>query len=220
MIEDLLLRWVVTLLFGLAIVECLFSFWSHRMPWYGQVGHVLHVIMSAAMLVMAWPFSLSWATVPPMVFFLLSAVWFLVASVAWAHTWTERAADLYHVVMMSAMAWMYAVMNATILPGHTQSGDMEMGHDGAHGSGMAGMDMGHAGTGDAMTAHAGAEPGYVEPINVALGIGFVLAAVVWLYVYFSRRQAAEHPSSLLTHPGEICQVLMAAGMSIMFFDMV
>ena len=71
---------------------------------------MLHIVMSAAMLVMAWPMGARLPTVGPMVFFMLAAAWY-VAMVILADARPGRVANVYHVFMMSAMAWMYAVMN-------------------------------------------------------------------------------------------------------------
>ncbi|MGW0039236.1 DUF5134 domain-containing protein [Gordonia sp. NPDC003376] len=236
MIDGLLLRWVVTILFGLAAAQCLYLIVVRSMPWRSYVGHALHLIMSVAMLVMAWPFSMDWPTTGPMAFFILAAVWFLASlvfpgsvrnsdecgCVPPATSGFGRAAAVYHAAMMGAMAWMYAVMNGGLLPGHDstithQAGPMVapgivLVHDHSdHGGGdMPGMtDM-----------HMVAQPGYVTPVNWVLAIGFALATVVWLYLYLDRRRRPGAPDDVLSFAGDLCQVFMAAGMSIMFFVMV
>ncbi|MGV9712904.1 DUF5134 domain-containing protein [Gordonia sp. NPDC003424] len=214
MIDDIFLRWFVTGLFGLAIVECAYSLVGHRMRWPGVIGHLLHIAMSVAMLVMAWPFSSGWPTVGPMVFFIVAAVWFAGAGLALASSGDERMADGYHTVMMAAMAWMYAVMNGNILPGTGSDAPMAMGMPG-----MTTMSVAHSHGGTDMQVDV-SQPGYVTVVDWVLGIGFLVAAVVWLYVYFGRRRGSDRPAGLLTHAGELCQVFMAAGMGIMFLQMV
>jgi len=41
-------------------------------------GSLLHLIMSVAMVVMAWPWGATLPTIGPLVFFLLATVWFVV----------------------------------------------------------------------------------------------------------------------------------------------
>ncbi|MED5799415.1 DUF5134 domain-containing protein [Gordonia sp. Z-3] len=222
MIDDLLLRWVVTVLFGLSIAQFSYSLVAHRMRWTGVVGHLLHIVMALAMVVMAWPFSMEWPTTGPMIFFGAAAVWFVVAAAAFATQEPERVAHGYHAAMMAAMAWMYAAMNGDILPGADSGGSHDM-HTMA--LAMSEMNVAHSHSPDMgdMDMHAGL-PGYATAINWVLGIVFLVAALGWLYLYFSRRRIAGDPqeraSALLTHTGELSQVFMAAGMSIMFFVMV
>ncbi|MEE4021483.1 DUF5134 domain-containing protein [Gordonia sp. PKS22-38] len=225
MIADLALRWVVTVLFALSIAEFGYSLTTHRLGRPGVVSHVLHIAMAAAMIVMAWPFGADWPTVAPMVFFLLAAVWFVVAAAAFANEAPERIAHGYHAVMMAAMAWMYAVMHGDLLPG---SGSGESGHE-MHtmALAMSGTPLAHdhsEHTGDTPSHVHAAQPDYVVAINWLLAIGFLVAAVFWLYLYFSRRAIAgapqERASAMLTNTGELAQVFMAAGMAIMFFAMV
>lgn len=223
MIADVALRWVVTVLFALSISQFIYSMATHRMRWVGVVGHVLHIVMSVAMIVMAWPFSMDWPMVGPMIFFGAAAVWFLVAATMFAAETPERIAHGYHAAMMAAMAWMYAVMDGGILPG-TSSGSG--GHDMHTMSfAMSSTNLAHphpADMGD-MDVHT-TQPGYAPAINAILAIGFLVAGVCWLYLYFSRRRVAgdalERASASLTHTGELAQVFMAAGMAIMFFTMV
>ena len=232
MIGDLTLRWVVTVLTALAVILCLYSLLSHRMRWPGNVGHILHLVMSAAMGAMAWPGTMDWPTVGPMIFFLLAAAWFVVAATVFAADRAARLADAYHVVMMAAMAWMYAVMNGSILPGGM---DAEQADEAPMSGSMPGMSHGDMSSMPGMShgdgaASGAAEPAYLTPVNWVLGVFFAGAALVWLYLYFARRQsdaatnsaavASSEASALLTRAGELCQVLMAAAMSIMFFVMV
>ncbi|MGK2379538.1 DUF5134 domain-containing protein [Gordonia tangerina] len=219
-IADLTVRWIVTLLMAAAISEYVLSLVTHRLRWPGVIGHLLHIVMAAAMIAMAWPFGMDLPTTGPMVFFLGAGMWFVVAAIVFADTTAERAAHGYHAVMMAAMAWMYAVMHGDLLPGSASNVDtdahMMSGHD------MTGMDM--AGTTHGSDVHSNAaNPGYVTMLNWMLAIGFLIAAIGWLYLYFSRRRPVGAPeqraSALLTHSGELSQVFMAAGMSIMFFAM-
>ncbi|MGV9826393.1 MULTISPECIES: DUF5134 domain-containing protein [unclassified Gordonia (in: high G+C Gram-positive bacteria)] len=152
MIENLLLRWVVTILFALAAAQCVYAIARQRMTWPGYVGHILHFIMSVAMLVMAWPFSMSWPTTGPAIFFGIAALWFLVSMAIPASARGHdcgcgeictcgancgcvpptdsvygRGVAVYHALMMAAMSWMYVVMNGTLLPGGDQGMTMGAG---------------------------------------------------------------------------------------------
>lgn len=236
MIDGLFLRWVVTILFALAAAQCLYALMRLNMPWKSQVGHVLHLVMSVAMLVMAWPFSIAWPTTPPMVFFLLAALWFVsslflpgaetIADDCGCVPPTDRATGrivaVYHAMMMGAMAWMYAVMNGAILPGSDGNGEhhamaLAMPSDG--GAVLAHEHGGSVGDTSGMHMHA-AQPGYVEPVNWVLGVGFVAVALAWLYGYFTNRRRPGAPSDVLAFSSDLCQMFMAAGMGIMFLTMV
>lgn len=220
MIDDIFLRLFVTGLFVLAIVECGYSLATHRMRWPGIVGHLLHITMAVAMVTMAWPFANGWPTIGPMVFFIAAALWFVGVGVAIAGTRAERIADGYHAVMMAAMAWMYALMNGSILPGMGSDAPMPMAAAmGMPGMSMSTMSVAHSHGGGDMEM-AGTQPSYVSAVNWVLAVALLASAAIWLYIYFDRRQSSERPGGLLTHAGELCQVFMAAGMGIMFLQMV
>ncbi|MFT4128406.1 MAG: DUF5134 domain-containing protein [Gordonia sp. (in: high G+C Gram-positive bacteria)] len=226
MIDDEALRWALTVLFTLSAAECVYTIARHRGAWRGTVSHLLQLAMAVAMAVMAWPFSMTWPTLGPMVFFLVAAAWFGAAVVrpeppaahhcgSATHTREGRVIAASSVAMMGAMAWMYAVMNGGVLPGHgsvvaapTAAGPVPvlLAHDhGHHGGDLPGMDMTHA-----------AQPGYVAAVNWLLAIGFAAMAAVWLYRYFDRRHAVRGTGGVLPFVGDLCQVFMAAGMATMF----
>jgi Domain of unknown function (DUF5134) len=214
MIADLTLRWVVTVLFGLSFAECMYAFAAGHRKWTGVVGHALHLAMSVAMIVMAWPAGLAVPNRPPLVFFLLAALWFVGMAVAASPDPIQRLANEYHAVMMAAMAWMYAVMDGALLPGNT-GGPHDQ--DAPSGSmpgmpGMPGMEMPSSDMSTQM-----AEPQWITTVNWIVTIGFGLAAVYWLYRYVAqRREDSAQRIPLLAHAGSLCQSFMAAGMAIMF----
>lgn len=244
MIDGLFLRWIVTIMFAVAVALSVWSLTRRRLSWQAIVGHVLHIAMSVGMLVMAWPFGASWPTVAPMIFFIVAAVWFLVSLVlpgsgsrpdgcACGAVCTcgdhcgcvpstssvfGRSVAVYHAAMMGAMAWMYAVMNGAVLPGGTTTADTPTHTAGHHAGSMPGMDMGSSMPGMDMS-HSSA-PGYVTPVNWILAIGFAIAAAAWLYRYFVRRRDADRRGDALEFAGDLGQILMAGGMSIMLFSMV
>jgi hypothetical protein len=113
MIQDIFLRWTVTALFVLSAAECLAAIAAGRRTWIPVVDRLLQVIMSVAMVVMAWPWGMTLPTIGPLVFFILAAVWFVAIGCAHSH----GVVSGYHALEMLAMSWMYAVMNGNLLPG-------------------------------------------------------------------------------------------------------
>lgn len=107
MIQDLALRWVVTLMFVFSAAVCVSSIVTNRHSAANVVSHSLHAIMAIAMAVMAWPRGADLPSRAPMIFFAAAAVWFAVVVVRDAG---HRGSNVYHALMMLAMAWMYAVM--------------------------------------------------------------------------------------------------------------
>lgn len=202
MIEDLLLRWVVTALFVISAAECAYALIATRHSWTQMISHALHFVMAVAMAVMAWPWGAALPTIEPMVFFLVAAGWFAARFLA---TTGHRAINAYHAAMMLAMAWMYAVMSGTLLPQPADGVSPGMGHGGHHGGhSMPGADT------SAISA-----PPFIDGLNWLCAVGFAVATIWWLYVYFTRRRAQpELPATRFF--GSACQAMMAAGMSIMF----
>ena len=220
MIQDLTLRWVVTLLFVFSAAVCVQAIAAHRHSVSNVISHSLHAIMAIAMAVMAWPRGAELPTRAPMLFFAAAAVWFAVLTL---RTTDHRAGNAYHTLMMAAMAWMYAAMGGIPLQKAGSSEDAAMaGMDMPDMPGMPGMDAGsghagHAGhSGGQATGHSGAEPAtWIATLNWLCTIGFTVAAVFWLYRFITARLK---PSEDGSHQsvGILCQLAMAAGMAIMF----
>lgn len=206
MIQDLTLRWVVTVLFALSAAECFVASCTGHRRWISVVGNILHVVMALAMLVMAWPSGAGLPTIPPMVFFLLATVWFGAISASAAAA-GHRLAYLYHAAMMLAMAWMYAVMNGSILAGRAEDSaapSMPVSH-GHHQ--MPGMTM----PGDALPDVSAETPWWVDGLNWVCTVGFAFATLYWVARCIGARR-----DPLQTRIGVLCQATMAAGMAIMF----
>jgi hypothetical protein len=205
MIADLFLRWIVTALFLLSATECVFAVVTGTRVWWQVVGQMLHVAMAVAMVVMAWPAGAALPTAPPMVFFLLAALWFAVITFAQSG---HRLVNAYHVLMMLAMAWMYAVMSGALVAQPPEGVDAAPSMGGHHG--MPGMNMP-----DADPAATLANPPFITGLNWLWAIGFAAAAVWWLYRYFVQRKAEpSQPSHRFL--GTAAQAMMAVGMAIMF----
>ncbi|WKG01701.1 DUF5134 domain-containing protein [Mycolicibacterium sp. HK-90] len=197
MIADLALRWVVTVFFVLSAAECAYAFTRARDRPGSAVSQLLHLAMAVAMLAMAWPRGAELPTAGPTVFFLAAAVWFLAGALRPDRA-GGRLVNGYHAAMMTAMAWMYALMNGTFLTQHPEAVV------------MAGHHM-HA------MEHGAPQPVWIPVVNGVLTIGFVVAAAAWLYRYFVARRQSPVPSA---HFGTLCRAMMAAGMAIMFGVMV
>jgi hypothetical protein len=206
-IQDLTLRWIVTLLFLFSAAVCFRSIAAGRHSGADVISHSLHAVMAVAMAVMAWPRGADLPPRAPMVFFAAAALWFAVVT---ARTAGHRAADGYHAAMMLAMAWMYAAMGG--LPVPTDDGGAMAGADVS----MAGMGGGHAGHGGGAATGLAAEPlGWYGALNRLCVIAFAVAAAYWLYRFVIARLrgsagTADHSVGIL------CQFAMAAGMGIMF----
>lgn len=206
MIGDLALRWTVTVLFAASFAGHLYGLVAQRERWICTIERLLHIVMCAAMVVMAWPVGMGLPTLGPMAFFLAAVVWFVLVA---AHVFSGddgRLINGYHAIMMAAVAWLYAVMTGGPLgprgssPGHTMSSSPDMK--------MPGLDI---------SATETAEPGWITTLNWIAAVGFACAAVYWLYRYFAHRKANGVPhTARFGDWGTLCHVFMASGMAIMF----
>jgi hypothetical protein len=211
MISDLALRWIVTALFGLSALECAWALIVAPRPWTRVVSLSLHFAMAVAMAVMAWPIGMSLPTVGPAQFFLVATVWFVVATfIVVGHRWVNA----YHAVMMLAMAWMYAVMNGSLLPKPPAGLASPEGHGGHAGHAMPNMP-------DMIMPTAATEslqdPPLIVGVNWLLAVGFGIAAALWVIGLIRHRFGATPDNRHAI--GLACQAMMAAGMAAMFVVM-
>lgn len=207
MIDDLALRWVVTVLFALSAAQCTLTIAATRQGATAAIGHVLHLLMAVAMVVMAWPRGAGLPTAAPMVFCVLAASWFVVVMTMTGGARAAQAKAAYYAVTMLAMAWMYAVMNGGILPAPSGADDA-----GAHASRIHAMDVAGSPPADAPVLRT---PSWIATADWAITIGCAVACIWWLYHYFELRRSMPGPLSH-HHLGALCQAMMAAGMAIMF----
>lgn len=199
MIHDLILRWLVTVLFALSAAECGLAIITQRRPWTVVVSHGLHFVMAAAMAAMAWPWGARLPTTGPVLFFLLAAGWFVTLAVVVTRTTASRMVSGYHGLMMLATAWMYAIMDDDLLPVRAPT---------PLGSSMPGMDMASM-----TTPASGGSPAWFSAVNWVGTVGFAGAAVFWVYrTVRERRSQAMRLRSL----GDLGQVMMAGGMAVLF----
>ncbi|ORB12201.1 hypothetical protein BST37_16985 [Mycobacterium noviomagense] len=206
MIDGLALPLAVTVLFGASFATHVYILVAQDGPWTSTVERLLHIVMCAAMVVMAWPVGMELAPLGPIIFFLAATVWFmLVAALVFSGT-AERLINGYHAIMMAAVAWLYAVMNGGLPGQHSHSPDHTM--SSAPGVQMPGMNMSLSET---------AQPVWVTTVNWIATVGYATAAVYWLYRYFAQRKT--NPAlqrANLADLGLPCQAFMAAGMAVMF----
>jgi hypothetical protein len=193
MINDLLLRWVVTVLSALSGVECGLAIVIDRRAWTLVLSDGLRLAMAIAMAVTVWPVGMRLAGTGPAVFFVLAAVWFATVAVVTARTNAQRAVCGYHALTMIAMAWMLAVMDGHRLSGGSHSHHHHMSADPVESS----------------------VPGWVTTIDWFWAVAFTLVAVVWAYRFVAERR---RPTSHLWRSslGSAGQAVMAAAMAVMF----
>lgn len=211
MIDDHALRWIVTVLFAASAAGYVSVLVAQHGRWRCIVNHLLHLVMSVAMIVMAWPVGIGLPTVGPMIFFVLAAVWFVLVAARASSCIPDRLTNGYNAAMMMTMVWMYAVMNGS-LPSRTgHSSDHAL--SGSPGVEMAGMDMS-----EPRMSWTAAEPsGWISTVNWLTTIGFAVAALYWLYRYFAARRTNPMPHTApLSSMGLLGQGFMAAGVAVMF----
>jgi uncharacterized protein DUF5134 len=200
MIHDIGLRWVIAGLSALSAAAWGSAIVSLHRMWTEVVCCGLHIVMAIAMAVMAWPWGAQLPVKGPAVFFLLAAGWFLTLASVPGGTAPRRGGYGYHALMMLAMAWMYAFVHGFLLPGHSAM------HPHTH------IDMDMAGKN--VTTSAGS-PGWVTAINWFWFAGFMVAALLWTFVFAAKRPDGANYRwwRWLNTPA---QAMMAAAMSIMF----
>jgi hypothetical protein len=211
LIGDLTLRWIVTLLFGVSIATYVYILVAQHDRQTRIVNHLLHLTMSAAMIVMTWRVGMNIPTVGPVIFFLLAGVWFVRVAGPVSSATRDRLTNYYHAVKMAAMAWMYAVMNGS-LPGQT-------GHSPEHAlSGSLAMNM----SGMEMPVHEmyrtlPGPPGWITTVNWIAALGFAVVALYWTSRYLAERRMNPTPhAAQLASLKPLFQAFTAAGTALMF----
>lgn len=118
MVADPVGQWALTLLFTVLAAYLLFRVVVDRVRPLQWVGHLLHAVMAADMVAMAWPWWGDVPTMPQVMFFAIAAGWFammlflqvsrrvLPRRLGGHDPWHQAL----HVGMMLAMVWMVAVM--------------------------------------------------------------------------------------------------------------
>jgi hypothetical protein len=210
LMADAALRWVVTILFGASTATYVYILVAQRGRWTNPVNHILHLVMSAAMILMAWGVGMSSPTLAPMIFFLLAGLWFGHAAGRTSTPADDRLTNGYYAVMMAAMAWMFAVMSGGL------AGQIAHTSDYAEPAAAA-MDM----SGADMPAHemSSAEPAteWIAAVNWIAALGFAGVALYWACRYLAKRRTTAVPrAAQLAHLEPLYQVCSAAGTALMF----
>jgi Domain of unknown function (DUF5134) len=214
---DVALRWIVTVVFGASIATYVYILIAQHRRWTNTVNHLLHLAMSAAMILMAWGVGMSLPTVGPMIFFLLAGIWFARAAGRMSTVTGDRLTNGYYAVMMAAMAWMYAVM-AGGLPG--QNGHSpDHGLSGSLAMNTSGMDMSTSGV--QMSPYEMSRtlpgPGWITTVNSIVALVFGAMALYWPWRHFAKQRT--NPVSYATRLARLeplCQALTAGGTALMF----
>ncbi len=209
---DNTLRWVVTALFAVSSAAYAYFLVAQRRCWTGVVSQLLHLAMSAVMILMAWGVGMTLPTVAVTMCFLLGGAWFV--GIAGHAPWAVdgRLTNYYYAAMMAAMAWMYGAMNGS-LPGRS-------GHPG--GDAMA-MPAHNVASGQQHAGHqmAQAAPDWVSMVNWTAALGFAAVAIYWAYRWMARRWTSLLPGAVrLTHAQIVTHTVTAAGTALMFADIV
>ncbi|KZS76629.1 hypothetical protein A4G26_21575 [Mycobacterium kansasii] len=205
MVDELLLRWLLTGLFVLSGATYVVAAIGQRRRWVSVVSNGLHLVMAIAMAVMIWPWGIHAPTTGPAVFFLLAAGWFVALTVVSAKTIAQWAAGSYHAFMMLAMTWMYVVMNGQLLPGKPVTPNPA-----STATSMPGMEM------SAMPMPADSiQPEWVASVTWLWFLVFTIAAIVWAAISLAgwRRAATGCQRDALVQTGRIS---MALAMAIVF----
>ncbi|GAA0537557.1 DUF5134 domain-containing protein [Saccharopolyspora thermophila] len=200
MVQDTLLRAVLTILFlGTGLVSLHRAMLLRDLP--GRVSAASHVVMSAAMVAMAWPWGMVLPAAPQIAVFALSALWFLLRAangrLCGGHPRREQA---HHALMAVAMAWMVAVM-----PTLMTSGGPEPGH--GHHALVSGTPV--------AAPSASGPPIAVVATTAVLGVYFVLASLPWLSAAVDLGRTAVLKQHRTAAREAACHAAMSAGMGAM-----
>ncbi|OBI30176.1 hypothetical protein A5709_26415 [Mycobacterium sp. E1386] len=209
---DNTLRWVVTALFAVSFAAYAYFLVAQRRCWTGMVSQLLHLAMSAVMILMAWGVGMNLPTVATAMCFLLGGAWFAGIAGHAPGAADGRLTNYYYAAMMAAMAWMYGAMNGSLpgRSGHPDGGAMDMtAHEVASGQQHAGHHM------------LEAAPDWVAVVNWTAALGFAAVAIYWAYRWMARRWTNLMPRAVrLTHAQILTQAITAAGTALMFADIV
>jgi hypothetical protein len=170
---------------------------------HDRLAGIIHLIMSAVMIAMTLGWSSDWPALPQILTFSAAALWFGYRAVFADHSRTASATDpdghslprlAYHVVMMTAMVWMAAVMSPT-----PQAMASMAGHQ--HGAGPAASTF-----------------AWSAAVSTGFGIVFAVACLWFLLRLVWRSSAPDRsePSSRLRLAHLAATAAMAAGMALSF----
>jgi len=201
---------------------------------YGEsVGAGLHVLMSAAVIVMFWPWGERFPAIAQVTVFTAAAAWFAGQALFGGDALRARCANWYHAATMAAVAWIAVAMSApatavTAVAATAGSGSMsaDMGGMDMGGMDMGGMDMGGAASASPGTGIAGGPGtattmaiGWAGPVCLVLAAGF-FAIAAW-YAFAALRPlatpGARNPSGTLSR--DLASALIAVGLAVSLLEM-
>ncbi|SDT92153.1 DUF5134 domain-containing protein [Gordonia westfalica] len=215
MIDDVLLRWIVTALFAVGAIDSIRTLAARRTELRLSITHCLMLLMSLAMIVMAWPQGNQLPLLPLQLLFALGTV----TAVVFAMRGTDdRLLHVYTAVMMASMVWMYAVMGW-----HTATSAAPATATPAHHGSPPGTDA----LSDMAQMHgASSNPMWMGSVTLLLVLGFLALTIYCAArsVQLPRTAAPAPPMSnavtTLRRPRLrspwICHALTAGGTGIMF----
>lgn len=213
MVEEPLLRWLLTI--GFAATGCWFLVrGARRAGAVERISAFAHVVMSAGMVAMAWPWGMSLPVAAQVVVFGGAALWFcaMLLGLLPSDCGEGRFAHTHHALMMAAMVWMLVTMPD--MPAGSGGG----GHHHHHGSAASNA-----------LAHGPAESGpsgLVFAVGLLAGAYFVLASLRWISSAlesargFSAGSEAGSAVGLREHAlDSACHAVMSIGAGVMLWTM-
>ncbi|WP_020498173.1 DUF5134 domain-containing protein [Sciscionella marina] len=213
MIESMLLRILLTILFAGTGLWCLHAavrrFPRVRPSVADRVSWIAHVLMSAGMIAMAWPWGMSLPMNPQLALFALVALWFLGLAVRGhrpcvGHGNLRRLPHVHHAVMMGAMVWMIASMPMAMGGGGSSGGHHHMAMPG-----MPGMDM----------PATPSLPVVFVVANLVLGAYFLVTSLGWIASAVDHARVADTGLNRFAAGESTCHAAMSIGMGAMLLAM-
>lgn len=204
MVSDPVLLWVLTVAFSATGLHAIMRIVVDRRPLL-VVGDALHLLMSAGMVAMCWPWWTAISALPQIVVFGAAAVWFAVLLVLQLARRLPRAAlgghsawhQVAHAIMMLAMVWMVVSMSVA-------------------GPVMGGMDADMA-MDSGLHHHGGGLPMWAALSGVALTAALLVAGVIFLVELIVCLRGR---TTWLGHTGDVAAgTVMSLGMAAMCWPM-
>ena len=188
-----------------------------------SVGAALHVLLSAAVIVMSWPWGERFPAIAQVTIFTAAAAWFAGRALFGGGALPARCVSWYHAAMMAVVAWIAVLMSA---PAVTVAAVPSMAGGGSMPAAMAGMAMdgqAPAVPGTGITAGPGTATamavGWAGPVCLVLAAGF-FAVAAWYAVAALQLLAKPGPRRRPgTLPRDTASALMAIGLAVALLEM-
>ena len=216
---------------------------------YGEsVGAGLHVLMSAAVIVMFWPWGERFPAIAQVTVFTAAAAWFAGQALFGGDALRARCANWYHAATMAAVAWIAVAMSApatavTAVAATAGSGSMsadmggmdmsgmdmggmDMGGMDMGGMDMGGMDMGGAASASPGTGIAGGPGtattmaiGWAGPVCLVLAAGFFAIAAWYAFAALRPLATPGARNPSGTLSRDLASALIAVGLAVSLLEM-